>query len=206
MAKKIDRDIEGINEAGKLVLELIHNTHYCRLRVNTTKRGEFPKELVRDVERLEVLLKKPNVGGALSLATPYPARIGFFWSVSYAQCICDMFKSKLGGSCWGRDELPEDNSEFLYHCIKELERATGVPCSADFLETVKPRPGRHWKRNAWICQRYKEGISPTEIVNELKKNTAGQGWKPISLTQVITILIDHGVYKKVNSTKRLVNV
>jgi hypothetical protein len=194
MAKTITPNIKAINEAGKLVLELMHPANYWRLRVDPTKCAEAPKELVRDVERLEVLLKKPNVGGALSLATPFPARIGFFWSVSYAQCVCDVFKSKLSGSCWGRDKFPEDNSEFLYHCIKELERVTRKPCSADFLETVKPRPGRHWKRNDWICQQYLAGTIPSKIVVKLKGKVPLYG-KPISLTRVIRILKDAGIYK-----------
>jgi hypothetical protein len=201
MAKTITKDITGINEAGKLLLNLIDYNQYWRLRADPTKCAEAPKELVRNVERLDVLLKKPNVGGALSLATPFPVRIGFFWSVSYAQCICDMFKSKLGGSCWSGDKLPEDNSEFLYHCIKELERATETPCTADFLETIKPRPGRHSKRNIFIWKLDEDGYKPKEIENELKGKVPLYG-KAICLTRILQILKEPRIYKNVNSTKR----
>jgi hypothetical protein len=188
MAKTIN--IESINEAGKLVLELMHPTNYWRLRVDPTKCAEVPKELVRDVERLEVLLKKPEVGGALSLANPYPIKIGFFLSVSYAQCVCEMFKSKLRGNCWDRDVLPEDNEEMVYHCIKELERATETPCNAELVEKVTSEfgPERNPERNDYIWDQHMDGQTVKDIWEELKKQK--KGWAPLPLQEGVRAVID----------------
>jgi hypothetical protein len=201
MTQTITPDLAGINEAGKLVLEL--DRHYWRLRVNTTKRGDFPEELVRNVERLEVLLKKPNVGGVLSLKNPYPVKIAFFWSVSYSRCVCDMFKSKLDGYCWDRDDLPEDNAEILLQCIKEVERATGVPCNADLVEEARLNNQvrtRNRERDDWVIEQCKKKNKSGEYELTYKEIREGipkqnKNWNPIENDQgIIGILKRRGLW------------